>query len=48
MASGNARAEFIQRFGEAPNYRSVRKEMELIRGGAHDWTITEERIIDVL
>ena len=48
MASGNARAEFIQRFGEAPNYRSVQKEMELIQGGAHGWTITEERIIDVL
>ncbi len=48
MASGNARAEFIQRFGEAPNYRSVQKEMELIQGGAHGWTITKERIIDVL
>ena len=48
MASGNARAEFIQRFGEAPNYRSVKKEMELAPGGEHGWAIVEERIIDVM
>ena len=46
--SGSARAEFIQRFGEAPNYRSVQKEMELTQGGAHGWSIRKERIIDVL
>lgn len=48
MASGNALAEFVQRFGVEPNFRAVRKEMELIPGGNHGWIIREERIIDVL
>jgi hypothetical protein len=45
---GSARAVFVQRFGEAPNYRSVLKEMELTEGGPAGWQIRSERILDVL
>lgn len=45
---GSAKAVFVQRFGEAPNYRSVLKEMELIEGGPAGWQIRSERILDVL
>lgn len=45
---GSAKAVFVQRFGEAPNYRSVLKEMELDEGGPAGWQIRSERILDVL
>ncbi len=38
----------MQRFGQAPNFRSVLKEMELTEGGAAGWQIRSERILDVL
>jgi hypothetical protein len=44
----SVRAKFIQRFGAAPNYRSVLKEMALLKGGPHGWLIASERILDVL
>jgi hypothetical protein len=47
-ADGMARAQFVQRFGHDPDYRSVKKEMELISGGEHGWLISTERIVDVL
>jgi hypothetical protein len=43
-----ARAKFVQRFGTAPNYRSVLKEMVLTEGGPYGWLIRSERILDVL
>ena len=45
---GSVQVEFVQRFGTAPNYRSVLKEMAMTRGGPRGWTITSERILDVL
>ena len=45
---GSVKAVFVQRFGEAPNFRSVLKEMELTEGGAVGWQISSERILDVL
>ncbi len=42
-----ARAEFVQRFGSAPTFRSVQKELTLERRGRR-WVIVEERILDVL
>ena len=48
MSEGGASAEFIQRFGAAPNFRSVLKELELVEGGGMGWLITSERILDVL
>ena len=47
-ADGIVRAEFIQRFGAAPNYRSVLKQMALSKGGPRGWLIESERILDVL
>jgi hypothetical protein len=44
----SVKAKFIQRFGAAPNYRSVLKEMTLLKGGPHGWLISGERILDVL
>lgn len=48
LPSGDAKAKFVQRFGTAPNYRSVLKEMGLTSGGPRGWRITSERILDVL
>ena len=42
------RTEFVQRFGVEPDYRSVLKEMILVKGGPHGWLIRSERILDVL
>ena len=47
-ADGTVRTEFIQRFGAAPNYRSVLKQMALSKGGPRGWLIESERILDVL
>jgi hypothetical protein len=47
-ADGTVRAEFVQRFGAAPNYRSVLKQMALTKGGTRGWLIESERILDVL
>ena len=47
-SDGSATAEFVQRFGAAPNFRSVLKEMELVEGGSLGWLIQGERILDVL
>ena len=47
-ADGSVSAEFVQRFGTAPNYRSVLKQMNLEKGGPRRWLIREERILDVL
>lgn len=47
-ADGTVSAEFVQRFGAAPNYRSVLKQMNLEKGGPRNWLIREERILDVL
>lgn len=41
------RAVFVQRFGSAPTFRSVEKELLLERRSGR-WVITEERILDVL
>jgi len=48
LPSGDTKAKFVQRFGAAPNYRSVLKEMGLTSGGPRGWLITSERILDVL
>lgn len=48
LPNGDAKAKFVQRFGVAPNYRSVLKEMGLTSGGPRGWRITSERILDVL
>ena len=47
---GNARVRFIQHFGEAPEQRSVVKELVLEprTGERTAWRIVEERIIEVL
>jgi hypothetical protein len=45
---GEVRAQFVQRFGEAPNTRSVEKAMLLTPGGPRGWTIIAEQITDVL
>lgn len=45
---GDVRAQFVQRFGEEPNTRSVLKAVVLTKGGAEGWGIVEERILDVL
>ena len=42
-----ARAEFVQRFGSAPTFRSVKKELVLERQ-KNRWVIAQERILDVL
>jgi hypothetical protein len=47
-ADGTVRAEFVQRFGAAPDYRSVLKQMSLNKGGPRGWLIESERILDVL
>lgn len=48
QADGNTKAVFVQQFGEAPNLRSVLKEVILIDGGPAKWQISSERILDVL
>ena len=40
-------AKFVQRFGYAPDYRSVVKEVHMVTY-AGNWKISEERIVDVL
>ena len=47
---GNARVRFIQHFGEAPEQRSVVKELVLEPRSRErtDWRILEERIVEVL
>jgi hypothetical protein len=45
---GEIRAQFVQRFGEEPNTRSVLKAVSLTRGGPEGWSIVDERILDVL
>ena len=47
---GSALVRFIQHFGEAPEQRSVVKEMRLVprTRGASAWRIVEERIAEVL
>ena len=45
---GRVRAQFVQRFGEEPNTRSVLKAMMLTKGGPEGWTIVDEQILDVL
>jgi hypothetical protein len=47
-SDGTVAAEFVQRFGAAPNYRSVLKQMTLQKGGSRGWLIESERILDVL
>jgi len=47
-ADGSVTAEFVQRFGAAPDYRSVIKQMSLEKGGPRGWLIKSERILDVL
>ena len=50
QADGSARVRFTQRFGEAPEQRSVVKELVLVprtRGGTA-WRIVDERIAEVL
>jgi len=45
----SVKVKFVQRFGTAPDVRSVLKEMDLKKGGKMGgWTITSERILDVL
>lgn len=47
--NGDVQVKFVQRFGAAPDVRSVLKEMDLKKGGKMGgWTITSERIVDVL
>lgn len=47
--NGDVQVKFVQRFGSAPDVRSVLKEMDLKKGGKMGgWTITSERIVDVL
>lgn len=47
--NGDVQVKFVQRFGTAPDVRSVLKEMDLKKGGKMGgWTITSERIVDVL
>jgi len=46
--NGDVRAQFVQRFGEEPNTRSVLKALVLTPGGGKGWSIIGERIIDVL
>ena len=48
QADGNTKAVFVQQFGDAPNVRSVLKEVILVDGGPAKWQITSERILDVL
>ncbi len=46
---GSVKAKFVQHFGVSPDIRSVLKEMDLKKGGEMGgWTITSERILDVL
>jgi hypothetical protein len=47
MDGDRVRAAFVQRFGSAPTFRSVQKELMLERRGGR-WVIVEERILDVL
>lgn len=47
-SDGAVEAEFVQRFGVPPDYRSVLKQMTLEKGGAEGWLIRSERILDVL
>ena len=46
--NGDVLAQFVQRFGEPPNTRSVEKAMRLTKGGSKGWTIIGEQIVDVL
>lgn len=50
LADGNARVRFVQRFGAAPEERSVIKEMILVprSGNSIPWGIIDERIVEVL
>lgn len=50
LPDGKARVRFVQRFGVAPEERSVIKEMVLVprAGDAIAWGIVDERIVEVL
>jgi hypothetical protein len=48
LPNGDVVAQFVQRFGEPPNTRSVEKAMRLTKGGPKGWTIIGEQIVDVL
>jgi len=49
MPDGSVRARFVQHFGEAPDERSVAKELVLVPARtAARWMITQERIVEVL
>jgi hypothetical protein len=45
---GDVRAQFVQRFGEEPNTRSVLKAVILEKSGPEGWSIVDEEILDVL
>ena len=47
-ADGVVRARFVQRFGQAPEERAVRKELTLLPLGDGGWRIVDERILAVL
>lgn len=47
-ADGIVRARFVQRFGQAPQERAVRKELVLLPLSGGSWRIIEERILAVL
>lgn len=49
MPDGSVRARFVQHFGEAPEQRSVAKELTLVPARtAARWVIVQERIVEVL
>lgn len=47
-ADGLARARFVQRFGQPPEERAVRKQLVLLEGRAGTWRIIDEQIVEVL
>ena len=47
-ADGLVRARFVQRFGQPPEERGVRKELVLLQGRDGAWLIVDEQIIEVL
>ena len=49
MPDGSVRARFVQYFGEAPDQRSVSKELMLVPArSAARWIVIQERIVEVL
>ena len=47
-ADGVVRARFVQRFGQPPEERAVRKQLVLLRLSNGAWRIVDERILAVL